>query len=273
MSDLKEECPIAKARRQLASLDNLTEKQATLNRPLYKAISERNLEAIDAAIESGADVNAIGCTSRERRSWFVTSLSPLEEVIYGRHNHNCFLQIIDFEIAEKLIIAGAKYDIGAMIIKEGESFSSDEWISYLLNKTQDFSGLLHIAARNNRSSITSLLIKKGADVNEISLGNSPLHVAVQYERFEIVEELLQAGASLDKKNKDNLTAYDIAIKNNYLKLAAFLTRGWQYSLHYGSAHCTQIDISNQLFRLANLMEIYLYASVLQDEEEDEEEYE
>ena len=52
-------------------------------------------------------------------------------------------------------------------------------------------------------------------------------------------------------------------------MATYLTKQLNYSSWEDSAHHVQVDISNQLFRIANLIEIYLYANVLQDEEDEE----
>lgn len=267
---------IDKAREELQGT-NTSEiaKQEDLDISLYVAIYKGDLRAVDAAIESGANVNSQGCASNKKEHRFITSFSPLATVYNQTRRHGQVFskrkraQLIDidtcFFIADSLIAAGA--DTKPLLC---DVLGHDvKWEYYLLNKTKDLSGLLHKAvAANNLSMFRSFLIR-GVDVNEIYHGNSPLHEAVENNAFEATKKLLEAGASLTQKNEENLTAFDIAIKNNYFKLATYLTKQLNYSSWEDSAHHVQVDISNQLFRIANLIEIYLYANVLQDEEDEE----
>lgn len=245
--------------------------QEELDISLYVAIEEGDLKALDTAIESGADVDAKGCVSNKKGHRFVTRASPLKSVYWKTTEHRRFLtkskrdKLIDidtcFSLADSLIAAGADTKPLFCEVIGSEIGSNDKWTYYLLNKTKDFSGLLHKVVEKNDLSLLSSLLKKGVDVNEIFYGNSPLHKAVKKsDNLPMIKELLEAGASLTQKNRDNLTAYDIALINNNLETAVYLTRLLTYSSWDDSEHRVQVDISNQLFRLANLMEIYLYAS-------------
>jgi ankyrin repeat protein len=241
--------------------------QEELDISLYVAIEEGDLKALDTAIESGADVDAKGCVSNKKEHCFFTSFSPLKSVYLKTTENRRFVtkskrdKLIDidtcFSLADSLIAAGA--DTNPLFCEV--IGSDDKWTYYLLNKTKDFSGLLHKVVEKNDLSLLSSLLKKGVDVNEIFYGNSPLHKAVKKSNnLSMIKELLEAGASLTQKNRDNLTAYDIALINNNLETAVYLTRLLNYSSWDDSEHRVQVDISNQLFRLANLMEIYLYAN-------------
>lgn len=250
-------------------------KQEDLDISLYVAIQEGDLKALDAAIESGANVNASGCTSNKNGPRFFTSYSPLASVYSETRKHGQVFskskrdKLIDidtcFSLADSLIAAGAdtKPLLRSVI---GHDI---KWAHYLLKKTKDLNGLLHRAVEAKDSSMLSSLLERGVDVNEIFYGNSPLHEAVKRDDFQITRELLEAGASLTQKNRDNLTAFDIAIENNHLKLATYLTKQLNCSSWDDSVHRVQVDISNQLFRIANLIEIYLHANALQDEEDEE----
>lgn len=241
--------------------------QEELDISLYIAIEEGDLRAVDAAIESGADVNAQGCVSKRKESRFTTSFSPLKTLYWKMTEHRRYLtrkeraKLIDidtcYSIADSLIESGA--DTKPLFC---DAIDSDkEWAYYLLNKTKDFSGLLNKVVEKNNLSLLSSLLQKGADVNELFYGNSPLHKAVtKSDNFPMIRELLEAGASLTQKNRDNLTAYDIALINNNLKTAVYLTRFLERSSWDDSEHQVQVNISNQLFRLANLIEIHLYAN-------------
>lgn len=258
------------------------QEQEALDNSLYAAILQKDLKAVDAAIESGANVNACGGVVK-KRGYFITSFSPLRTVFqqsfYDKGLKKGFSEYVDFSIAERLIAAGANpYEVLAEIIKwvgygTEQYYVRNKWLYYLLDRTQDLSRLLHLAAIANDSSIIFTLIEKGADVNNIWKGDTPLHEAVKNNSFEAVKELLKAGASLTQKNRDNLTVFDIAIENNHLRLATYLTKKLNYSSWDDSEHRVQVDIYNQLFRIANFIEIYLYANVLQDEKEEEEDEE
>lgn len=231
--------------------------QEDLDIALYKAIYAGDLKAVDAAIESGANVNSQGFTSKELR--VTTNFSPLESV---------YDETLDidtcFSLADSLIAAGA--NTKPLLCRAIVNWD-DQWTYYLLNKTQDLSGLLHLVTtahfteNNSVSTIISTLVQKGADINEIKQGYSPLHLAVERNKFYLIKELLKAGASLTQKNEHNLTAFDIALENNNLRLATYLTKQSHYSSQNNSEYLTQ--------RLANLIEIYLYANVLEDEEYEE----
>ncbi len=251
-------------------------KQEDLDISLYVAIYNGDLRAVDVAIKSGANVNSQGCASDKKEHRFITNFSPLQSVYNETREHARVFskskrdKLVDidtcFSLADSLIAAGAdtKPLLRSVIGRD------IQWAHYLLEKTEDLNGLLHRAVEAKDSSMLSSLLKKGGDVNEIFAGNSPLHEAIKRDDFQITRELLEAGASLTQKNRNNLTAFDIAIENNHLKLATYLTKQLNCSSWEDSAHRVQVDISNQLFRIANLIEIYLYANALQYEEDEEE---
>lgn len=235
-----------------------TVKKEDLDISLYKAIYAGDLKALDAAIESGANVNSQGFTSKELR--VTTTFSPLESV----YDETFIDKDTCFSLADSLIAAGA--NTKPLLCRAIINWNN-QWTYYLLNKTQDLSGLLHLVttahfAENNLvSTIISTLVQRGADINEIKQGYSPLHLAVERNKFYLIKELLKAGASLTQKNEHNLTAFDIALENNNLRLATYLTKQSHYSSQNHPEYLTQ--------RLANLIEIYLYANVLEEEEEEE----
>ena len=59
-----------------------------------------------------------------------------------------------------------------------------------------------------------LLLAAGANVDKQSdSGNTPLILAANYDRIEVVKELLKAGANKKLKDKSGKTAYDMGYKN------------------------------------------------------------
>ncbi|GHU15611.1 hypothetical protein FACS189441_7530 [Betaproteobacteria bacterium] len=61
-----------------------------------------------------------------------------------------------------------------------------------------------------------ILISNGADINIVDdNGNTPLHEATICRQVVAVSALLNLEASATQKNKDGLTPYDIAQKDNF----------------------------------------------------------
>lgn len=111
----------------------------------------------------------------------------------------------DFETSKQLIQAGANVNA---ISKSGESI------------------LFHV----NSPAAQRFLIEAGADLNQPVLstglvtglssfkkGETPAHYAVRTRDFELLADLLQAGAKTDVENADGLTVRGLAAKQGVLK--------------------------------------------------------
>jgi ankyrin repeat protein len=83
---------------------------------------------------------------------------------------------------------------------------------------------LHGAMFVKKAAIVSLLIQRGYDINAIGPRNgyTPLHDAVWANYPEGAKLLLAAGADVNIKNKDGLTALELARKNGKKELVAIL---------------------------------------------------
>jgi ankyrin repeat protein len=58
--------------------------------------------------------------------------------------------------------------------------------------------------------IIDILVSKGADINAIDKdGNTPLHKAAYYGKKDTAKRLIQLGADISKRNKEEKTAFDI----------------------------------------------------------------
>ena len=78
-------------------------------------------------------------------------------------------------------------------------------------------------ALHGNKTLTQLLLKTGADVNQADRdGWVPLSVAAFYGHEEIVKILLAAGADPSKEVEDGDTAYDKAVAWNHPECAALL---------------------------------------------------
>ncbi|MEA5444620.1 ankyrin repeat domain-containing protein [Gammaproteobacteria bacterium AB-CW1] len=84
---------------------------------------------------------------------------------------------------------------------------------------------LHFAARFNQPDICGLLLDRGANpdfVSENPLAFTPLHAAVAGASLESTELILDAGASVDRRQGDGLTALMAAAGTGQIEMVALL---------------------------------------------------
>ena len=146
---------------------------------------------------------------------------------------------------------------------------------------------LHLATLNGHSSIVSLIIDHGADVNaknennitaldlscrkgyfEISkllianyslitqnekLDNHPLHIASQEGAHEVVKLLLLKGAQIDKLNADNKNCLDIAIKRSHREVIRVLLNdpNWHKLIRTNNLEETEENVEETLKIVTN----------------------
>jgi ankyrin repeat protein len=68
-----------------------------------------------------------------------------------------------------------------------------------------------------------VLLEKGASLDKPAVkGNTPLHVASQWGRREVVEMLLAKGADINAKNEEGATPLGMAVLGRHEDLALFL---------------------------------------------------
>ena len=95
---------------------------------------------------------------------------------------------------------------------------------------------LHFAAYGGHEAIVEMLVKRGATLEVLSAGNNapngwpqfvvqgatPLHLAVERSRANIVRQLLDAGANAGETNREGRTALHLAAANGWTNLCALL---------------------------------------------------
>jgi len=82
---------------------------------------------------------------------------------------------------------------------------------------------LHAAAAARQPAIVSILVKAGADVNQVQQqGWRPLHAAAQNGDEESVKLLLEHGADRQARADNNQTAADLAMVKGYAAVVALL---------------------------------------------------
>jgi len=85
--------------------------------------------------------------------------------------------------------------------------------------------LLHETIHNNNLRICELLLRNGADVNiKDSSNNTALYLAVSSMRIDCISLLIQYKADIHSKGVDNLSPYEIAIKNNNLEIMNIINK-------------------------------------------------
>lgn len=93
---------------------------------------------------------------------------------------------------------------------------------------------IHAAAENGHLDVIKILWKHGVDINTVSIGISPVYIAVQYNRIQVVKFLLEKGALVDKpSNIDGSTPLYFATGVKNFKLVDILIGAGASPLYNG----------------------------------------
>ena len=174
--------------------------------PLHYAASGGHEDLIELLIENGAKINA---TNNQ-------GVTPL--YLAARDNRK---RVVVLLLSEKSIDIDVANEEGMTSLSVALANGNGEISGRLLQRgfdarRQDKAGknLLHHAASGGETKSLIVILKtEGINPNAVdSLGNAPLHYATQADKKGAVEELLQAGADSNLRNKEDETAQDIARK-------------------------------------------------------------
>ena len=148
------------------------EGEPLLQLAIDKKIGQPNLQIVKKLIDYGANIETQDMNGR----------SPFHLALLQRND----------EIIKFLLMYGAKVSKGTfmMLALKGDP----EIVKIMLDMGAKGFGCLIILAALGKLEVLKLLIKYGADVNE-STYCTPLHKAVEYNKEEIVSELLKNGAN------------------------------------------------------------------------------
>lgn len=172
---------------------------------LIEAIRTENVNALEDALALGASANAADFTGRP-----VLGLA-------ARSGNT--------DIVKRLVSAGADVDaadeIGFTALMEAARNGKTQVVQYLLTENVDFnrrseaSALhltpMHMAAISGDAAIVDLLADAGATVDPQGRdGGTPMMWALSEGKMDVVEKLLELGASPTLKNKAGFSALDYA---------------------------------------------------------------
>ncbi|MEW6355260.1 MAG: ankyrin repeat domain-containing protein [Planctomycetota bacterium] len=169
-----------------------------LNKALLDAAVEYDVEAVNALLTRGAEINSKGDDG----------LTALDWIAFGA----------DEDAVAFLVSKGA--DVNAGFPLHMASRGRTSMIRVLLDrgadvKTTDGLGQtpLHYAASDGNDDVADLLIAAGADLNgRDRTGRTPLHVAVMQQREGMVRLLIQKGAEVNCVDDQGRTPLDLAVE-------------------------------------------------------------
>jgi ankyrin repeat protein len=143
-------------------------------------------------------------------TFVILSLSLLPPVTFGDTNPENKTRYLLFKEA----VRQGKIRKVKAFIKEGVE----------LNGPKNEDSPLHVAVFNRNLTIVKLLIKAGADVNQVDvMKNSPLHQAVgMFGKLSIVKALVEGGAKLNQRGMFGRTPIMEASANGKLKIVKYL---------------------------------------------------
>lgn len=185
------------------------------SQPLKNAIARGDIVAMKRAIAKGADVNAIGRTSK--RTMLTAACN------YGRYDEKLWKtpKLRQQKIREML----------ELLIDSGADINTKDKFGYtalcLVTSNPYKRHPASVATVKEHKKLVAMLLTKGADVNtKYENGNTPLHNAVgasfHSDNLEVVELLIQSGADVNAKNNKGETPLKWAIEGKKKEIIQLL---------------------------------------------------
>ncbi|MFP3032042.1 MAG: ankyrin repeat domain-containing protein, partial [Wolbachia sp.] len=209
---------------------------------VFWAIQKNNLNIVKLLVNNGADINA-----KDNESWmplhWAVQLGSLDVVKYlverganinaltadGRTSLELAVQKNCVDTIEFLKKAQLDLDKGLLTAVQDGDLNKVESLANrgasLDTKDNNDWTLLHFAASSNKFDIVKFLLDKNANIKAKDVyGNTPLHVAAQYDsKLEIVEFLLDKNASgINDVNNNGSTPLHVATQGNKPSTVKFL---------------------------------------------------
>lgn len=213
---------VAASKGQTKIVKYLTEKGADVNKannfgstPLHYAAWAADFESFKYLIKNGANINVKNNAGN----------TPLQFACMGGS-----IDIMNLCISEGMNIK-TKSEDGSSLIHWAAYGGNLDMFKFLESqgldynaKDKDNSSTIFWAAQGNATDIVKYLVEeKNIDVNVVDdLENIPLKIAVERGCFDVVSYLLEKGADINYKLKDNVTWLILAARNNNTELIKLL---------------------------------------------------
>ncbi|MEO6160700.1 MAG: ankyrin repeat domain-containing protein [Pelobium sp.] len=196
-----------------ASKDNIAvvekelDKQANPSKYIYEAIKTDNLSEFNYLLSLGLDVNMN-----------VADGTPMLHAAIGTKAIKVFKTLLSLNPNLESIDKNGDTPLLKAVREQKEDFMTlllNAGANYAKPNSKNGQTAFQVAVINTHTSISEILVKKGADPNEVlvfeGIGINPLsEVAMNTKNYYYAESLVNLGAKLDAQNADGSTPIQVA---------------------------------------------------------------
>ena len=181
--------------------------KARLNRKLFEAIKNGQVDKMRRLIKRGAELNSQNKMGKSPLRWAIDK-NQIEIVRVLLTEYNLNSKMINNALFDAVHLGDI--DIAKLLIENGADINTQKKFGNTpLHKAKDSFGCGYIK-------MSEFLIKNGADVNmQNHLGDTPLHRAVESARVDLVKLLIENGADVNIKNNAGNTPLIIVMSSDY----------------------------------------------------------
>ena len=187
---------------------------------LLNAAAKGDLEAVNKALNEGADVNVpeVGAARKVRLEYSTVEQDAIPH----------FKQELGSDAATKTVVIDLLDPPNLLkkvqFVKEAEEIESFpynytplHWACYRSHEKNDNT--------SDHRSVAELLITQKANIDAVDCsGQTPLHWAIRGDNFDITTLLVERGANLDIQDTKGRTALDLALKNRDATAVRYLIK-------------------------------------------------
>jgi ankyrin repeat protein len=186
---------------------------------LNAAIADGNVDQINRLLDQKTDIEYLNSdrqtpllyslsyyVSEENRHKVIPVLISRGANIEARdtYGYTPFLKAVSYDDLQSCILL-KKSGANIEVIVSGSSDPTAQ----MFETARGF-GAMHLAADQGCTKVIGFLIKCGLNVNDYSVGKTPLHVAARSMHYETIKVLLRFGARANVKDSYNQTPLELA---------------------------------------------------------------
>ena len=178
--------------------------KARLNRKLFEAIKNGQVDKMRRLIKRGAELNSQNELGQSPLSWAIDK-NQIEIVRVLLTEYNLNSKMINNALFDAVYLGDI--DIAKLLIENGAD----------INTQKEFGNTsLHLAVREKNFDLVKLLIEYGADVNIKNNADwTPLHWTASNGYYDVAKLLIENGADVNIKDEDGWTPlHEAAFKGN-----------------------------------------------------------